>query len=173
MAMCHAVLQVAFVEACVTLDRLKPAARAVRQLRLAAEFPNIEGLYRQRSLGRLMSKRLWPVALSYVGNDVTLQVGHLGHSWCTWCSWCRANSAASATREASAIDAASATIAACNAWLAADDCIDHKQRHSQYVAQQCDEGAVRVVLQDCWLTQVYVHVSAGACRPSLCKAWQR
>lgn len=58
----------------MTLDRLKPAARAVRQLRLAAEFPNIEGLYRQRSLSRLMTKRLWPVALSYVGNDAALQV---------------------------------------------------------------------------------------------------
>jgi hypothetical protein len=74
LVMYPAVLQVAFVEACVTLDRLKPAARAVRQLHLAAEFPNIEGLYRQRSLSRLMSKRLWPVALSYVGNDVALQV---------------------------------------------------------------------------------------------------
>lgn len=67
-------LQVSFVEVCVALDRLKPAARAVRQLQLAAEFPTVEALYRQRSLARLMNKRLWPVALSYAGSDVSLQV---------------------------------------------------------------------------------------------------
>lgn len=66
--------QISFVEACVALDRLKPAARAVRQLHLAAEFPNVEALYRQRSLSRLISRRLWSVAQSYAGNDVTLQV---------------------------------------------------------------------------------------------------
>jgi hypothetical protein len=65
--------QIAFVEACVALDRLKPAARAVRQLQLASEFPNIEALYKQRSLSRLMQKRLWSVALSYAGNDTMLQ----------------------------------------------------------------------------------------------------
>lgn len=68
---CH---QVSFVEACVALDRLKPAARAVRQLKLGAEFPNVEALYRQRSLARLVGKRLWPVALSYAGSEVSLQV---------------------------------------------------------------------------------------------------
>lgn len=67
-------LQVEFVEACITLDRLKPAARAVRQLGLQAEFPNIEALYRQRSLARLVGKRLWSVALSFVGSDIALQV---------------------------------------------------------------------------------------------------
>ncbi|KAF6257473.1 hypothetical protein COO60DRAFT_1701845 [Scenedesmus sp. NREL 46B-D3] len=66
--------QVMFVEACVAQDRLKPAARAVRVLGLTAEFPNIESLYRQRSLARLVGKRLWPVALSFVGSDVGLQV---------------------------------------------------------------------------------------------------
>eukprot|EP00775_Hariotina_reticulata_P004540 gene4540-4792_t len=65
--------QVAFVEACVALERLKPAARAVRQLGLTAEFPNIESLYRQRSLARLVGKRLWQVALSFVGSDTPLQ----------------------------------------------------------------------------------------------------
>jgi hypothetical protein len=64
-----------FVEACVAQDRLKPAARAVRVLGLTAEFPNIESLYRQRSLARLVGKRLWQVALSFVGSDVALQVG--------------------------------------------------------------------------------------------------
>jgi hypothetical protein len=63
-----------FVEACVAQDRLKPAARAVRVLGLTAEFPNIESLYRQRSLARLVGKRLWQVALSFVGSDVGLQV---------------------------------------------------------------------------------------------------
>jgi hypothetical protein len=58
----------------VALDRLKPAARAVRQLKLGAEFPNVEALYRQRSLARLVGKRLWPVALSYAGSEVSLQV---------------------------------------------------------------------------------------------------
>lgn len=62
------------MEACVALDRLKPAARAVRQLGLQAEFPNIEALYRQRSLARLVGKRLWSVALSFVGSDTALQV---------------------------------------------------------------------------------------------------
>lgn len=71
---CAAALQVSFVEVCVALDRLKPAARAVRQLQLAAEFPNVEALYRQRSLARLMNKHLWPVALSYAGSDASLQV---------------------------------------------------------------------------------------------------
>jgi hypothetical protein len=73
-ATCAVALQVSFVEVCVALDRLKPAARAVRQLQLAAEFPTVEALYRQRSLARLMNKRLWPVALSYAGSDVSLQV---------------------------------------------------------------------------------------------------
>jgi len=68
-------MQIAFVEACLALDRLKPAARAVRQLGLVPEFPNVEAMYRQRSLTRLMNKRLWPVAQSYAGNDVALQVG--------------------------------------------------------------------------------------------------
>lgn len=68
--------QVTFVEACVALDRLKPAARGVRQLGLAAEFPNVESTYRQRSLARLVSKRLWQVALSFVGSDAALQVRH-------------------------------------------------------------------------------------------------
>jgi len=67
-------LQITFVEACVAFDRLKPAARAVRQLGLSADFPNIESLYRQRSLARLVGKRLWQVALSFVGNDTALQV---------------------------------------------------------------------------------------------------
>lgn len=74
---CH---QVSFVEACVALDRLKPAARAVRQLKLGAEFPNVEALYRQRSLARLVGKRLWPVALSYAGSEVSLQV-FAGRRW--------------------------------------------------------------------------------------------
>eukprot|EP00878_Enallax_costatus_P036497 GHUV01040991.1.p1 GENE.GHUV01040991.1~~GHUV01040991.1.p1 ORF type:complete len:193 (+),score=43.24 GHUV01040991.1:458-1036(+) len=65
--------QIEFVEACVALDKLKPAAKAVRQLGLQAEFPNIEALYRQRSLARLVGKRLWSVALSFVGNDTVLQ----------------------------------------------------------------------------------------------------
>ncbi|WIA30602.1 hypothetical protein OEZ86_000682 [Tetradesmus obliquus] len=65
--------QILFVEACVAQDRLKPAARAVRVLGLTAEFPNIESLYRQRSLARLVGKRLWQVALSFVGSDVALQ----------------------------------------------------------------------------------------------------
>lgn len=68
-------VQVEFIEACVALDKLKPAARAVRQLGLQAEFPNIEALYRQRSLARLVGKRLWSVALSFVGSDAALQVG--------------------------------------------------------------------------------------------------
>lgn len=58
----------------MALDRLKPAARAVRQLQLSAEFPDVEALYRQRSLTRLMSKRLWAVAQSYAGKDTDLQV---------------------------------------------------------------------------------------------------
>lgn len=58
----------------MALDRLKPAARAVRQLQLGAEFPNVEAMYRQRSLSRLLTKRLWSVALSYAGNDGSLQV---------------------------------------------------------------------------------------------------
>jgi hypothetical protein len=57
----------------VALD-LKPAARAVRQLQLGTEFPNVEAMYRQRSLSRLLTKRLWSVALSYAGNDGSLQV---------------------------------------------------------------------------------------------------
>lgn len=71
---CRPVVQIAFVEACIALERLKPAARAVRQLGLAAEFPNVEAMYRQRSLTRLMNKRLWSVAQSYAGNDAALQV---------------------------------------------------------------------------------------------------
>lgn len=58
----------------MALDRLKPAARAVRQLQLGSEFPNVEAMYRQRSLSRLLNKRLWSVALSYAGSDVALQV---------------------------------------------------------------------------------------------------
>eukprot|EP00879_Flechtneria_rotunda_P029008 GHRR01031259.1.p1 GENE.GHRR01031259.1~~GHRR01031259.1.p1 ORF type:complete len:747 (+),score=261.21 GHRR01031259.1:313-2553(+) len=65
--------QVMFVEACVELNRLKAAARAVRQLGLATEFPNVDALYRQRSLSRLVNRRLWQVALSFVGNDMPLQ----------------------------------------------------------------------------------------------------
>eukprot|EP00879_Flechtneria_rotunda_P026817 GHRR01028650.1.p1 GENE.GHRR01028650.1~~GHRR01028650.1.p1 ORF type:complete len:381 (+),score=102.18 GHRR01028650.1:1142-2284(+) len=68
-----ALLQVMFVEACVELNRLKAAARAVRQLGLATEFPNVDALYRQRSLSRLVNRRLWQVALSFVGNDMPLQ----------------------------------------------------------------------------------------------------
>eukprot|EP00877_Chromochloris_zofingiensis_P011233 jgi/Chrzof1/6363/Cz18g05220.t1 len=65
--------QVVFVEACVALDRLKPASHAVRALGLQAEFPDVESLYKTRSLARLLDKRLWPVALSFVGNDAALQ----------------------------------------------------------------------------------------------------
>jgi hypothetical protein len=46
-------------------------------LGLTAEFPTIESLYRQRSLARLVGKRLWQVALSFVGSDVALQVSCL------------------------------------------------------------------------------------------------
>lgn len=78
--------QILFVEACVAQDRLKPAARAVRVLGLTAEFPNIESLYRQRSLARLVGKRLWQVALSFVGSDVALQVGGLHTTFDVCCA---------------------------------------------------------------------------------------
>jgi hypothetical protein len=67
--------QVAFIEACVAGEQLKAATHAVRVLGLGEAFPNIEALYRRRSLGRLLDKRLWPVALAFVGTEQELQVG--------------------------------------------------------------------------------------------------
>jgi hypothetical protein len=67
--------QVAFIEACVAGEQLKAATHAVRVLGLGEAFPNIEALYRRRSLGRLLDKRLWPVALAFVGAEQELQVG--------------------------------------------------------------------------------------------------
>ncbi|KAI8465202.1 MAG: ribonuclease H-like domain-containing protein [Monoraphidium minutum] len=70
--------QVEFVQACLELGRLKPAAKAVRALGLQKEFPDVEALYREHSLRRLMERRLWQVALSYVGQDARLQALLLG-----------------------------------------------------------------------------------------------
>jgi hypothetical protein len=85
LACCCIAVQIMFVEACVAQDRLKSAARAVRVLGLTAEFPNIESLYRQRSLARLIGKRLWQVALSFVGSDAALQVGSVAAGQACMC----------------------------------------------------------------------------------------
>ena len=67
-------MQVAFIEACISYDRLKSAAGAVKALGLVEEFPQVESMYRERSLERLMNKQQWAVALKFVGKDKDLQV---------------------------------------------------------------------------------------------------
>ena len=65
--------QSVYVEQCIAQDRLKSAFIAVRTFRLEDEFPNVEGLYRQKTVARLLGKRLWAVASKVVGSDVSLQ----------------------------------------------------------------------------------------------------
>ncbi|KAK9829035.1 hypothetical protein WJX72_003549 [[Myrmecia] bisecta] len=66
-------LQVAFIEHCLAFDRLKEASKAVRHLGLQQEFPDVEQMYRQRSLARLVDKGLWSVAATFVGEDEAYQ----------------------------------------------------------------------------------------------------
>ena len=106
--------QSVYVEQCIAQDRLKaafiavrcvvrscthdgqirpsPSAKtafiAVRTFGLEDEFPNVEGLYRQKTVTRLLGKRLWAVASKVVGSDVALQKmllkqvgGHAALGW--------------------------------------------------------------------------------------------
>ncbi|GAX84720.1 hypothetical protein CEUSTIGMA_g12142.t1 [Chlamydomonas eustigma] len=65
--------QVTYVEHCIAQDRLKAASRTVRRFGLKEEFPDVESMYRQKTVGRLLGKRLWSVASTFVGNEVSLQ----------------------------------------------------------------------------------------------------
>lgn len=62
------------MEQCIATDRLKAACRAVRHLQLSDEFPDVEALYRHRTVTRLVDKQLWSVAATIVGTDNDLQV---------------------------------------------------------------------------------------------------
>jgi hypothetical protein len=72
------------VEHCIAQDRLKAAFMAVRMFDLDDDFPNVERAYREKTVSRLLGKRLWAVASNIVGNDeglkkmVLKQVGNLG-----------------------------------------------------------------------------------------------
>ncbi len=76
------------MEQCIALDRLKAASRAVRAFSLKADFPDVEAMYRQRTLARLVQKRLWSVAATFVGSDPALRVSHYRFCWqcCSGCS---------------------------------------------------------------------------------------
>jgi hypothetical protein len=65
--------QVTYIEHCIAQDRLKAASRSVRRFGLKEEFPDVESMYRQKAVGRLLGKRLWTVASTFAGNDVSLQ----------------------------------------------------------------------------------------------------
>lgn len=62
---------------CTQADRLKAAARGVRLFGLRPDFPDVEDLYRSRTVQRLVDKRLWSVAATFVEGDRRLQVGLL------------------------------------------------------------------------------------------------
>ena len=65
--------QAMYVDQCLAQDRLKSAFQAVQNFGLVEEYPNVEAMYRQKTVGKLLGKRLWAVASKVVGNDVALQ----------------------------------------------------------------------------------------------------
>lgn len=66
--------RVTFVRLCLELDKFKTAPRAVRQLGLSQEFPDVQHMCNTNNMERLTNKRLWPVALRLAGTDRRLQV---------------------------------------------------------------------------------------------------
>eukprot|EP00873_Tetraselmis_striata_P027358 jgi/Tetstr1/447622/TSEL_034983.t1 len=65
------------VAACLHHDRLKEAASLVRKWGLKQEFPDTERQYKVRSMGKLMDRQLWDVAVSFAGEDAEMQRGLL------------------------------------------------------------------------------------------------
>ncbi|GAB4818833.1 hypothetical protein N2152v2_005879 [Parachlorella kessleri] len=72
-------MQVAYVTSCLQYGHLKSAARAVKDLGLQQEFPDVEAAYKRKTVDKLAAKGLWGVAATYVGDDPVLQ-GELMHS---------------------------------------------------------------------------------------------
>ena len=67
-------VQVVYVTSCLQYGHLKSAARAVKDLGLQQEFPDVESAYKRKTVDKLAAKGLWGVAATYVGDDPVLQV---------------------------------------------------------------------------------------------------
>ncbi|KAL0026717.1 hypothetical protein WJX79_006852 [Trebouxia sp. C0005] len=65
--------QIGLINHCVNVDRLKEAVRLVRHLKLQQTFPDIDDMYKQRTLARLIEKEQWAVAATYAGQDKNCQ----------------------------------------------------------------------------------------------------
>ncbi|KAF0695900.1 Aste57867_13314 [Aphanomyces stellatus] len=66
-------LQTVLVELAIVKDDLKRAHRYVNQFRLQDAFPDVENAIRFEALDKLCSQARWPMAIQYVGSNVTLQ----------------------------------------------------------------------------------------------------
>ncbi|KAL0033286.1 hypothetical protein WJX77_001863 [Trebouxia sp. C0004] len=66
-------LQIGLINHCVNVDRLKEAVKLVRHLKLQQTFPDIDEMYKQRTLARLIEKEQWAVAATYAGQDKNCQ----------------------------------------------------------------------------------------------------
>lgn len=64
------------------------AMMALQQCQMFAPlqtFPNINEMYRQRTLTRLLEKEQWAVAATYAGQDVQCQVTNvMSYACCNW-----------------------------------------------------------------------------------------
>lgn len=67
------VLQSAYVEACMLHDRLKAASKAVKTFNLVESYPNVEEVYKKRTLEKLVNKGIWGVASNFVGENDELR----------------------------------------------------------------------------------------------------
>jgi hypothetical protein len=55
-------------------DQLKPAAMAVKDLRLTEAFPDVETRYRKTVVRQLVSRGKWSVAATLAGDDTATQL---------------------------------------------------------------------------------------------------
>ena len=65
--------QILLVEILIANDRWKAAAQAVRSHTLRETFPDVESQYVQKTVQKLVGKKLWTVAIEFCGSDTALQ----------------------------------------------------------------------------------------------------